>query len=897
MKKLFFRFMFVMASATALAYTPPAIVFNTPSANDRGAMLLGDGEVGAMAWVTADGTLHTYLQRSDSWNEVGEHVKVGGIDYVSSCPVDAGTFRQEMSLEHGEFSATWKSGGRPVSVSYRVQWGDAHLAVCAFDGAPEVVATNVNWRLFPGGVREFTAKELRRTVNFSYTEDAGFKQTFAVSADRLLAGYPPVLSGWCHVNRNSTVDQLLAFYDYTQATADLGKPDLLHNRCFGAITRTEKGVSGKTLFLSAITCFQPCAGEGEWTQRTCEVLSGKGWKLADEPARRAAHWAGWRSFWDRSHIEISPRSNDGKRTLFELPQNRKLPFAFGVSSDRQFPLKGACTKAELAFDGKVVFTGVPKAGDVLAPAPANVKNALRFDCEFTLSTTKPPQRLLDNITSGGPDGLLVDVLNGRLRVILGRRTLRHATKMVAGQPTTVAVEISPYGEVSATVNGVREDYPGPQATLAEECKAVNLAWAAQRFMTRCAGTGQLPIRFNGSLFLMNEKGNPDYRPWGHGFWWQNTRLPYYPLFAAGDLEMLDPLFRLYNYNLLEFLKRRTRRYLKHGGAFFPECMQPWGDHFVGCYGTRAFKDRTDKLQESGWHKYEWVGQLELSLMMLDYAAYQDDPVWFKDRALPAIREFVRYFDEHYRLAADGHYDWQPSQATETWWQCTDSMPEVAGLTRITERLLALPSEVVGAEDRALFTRIRARIPELPTRPLKDGRCAFAPARKYAKKCNCEHPEMYCIFPFRLCSFEKPNAEQGRATYEVRTDRLFHGWSQEELFACYLGMTEEARKHFVNRVLTHVQKKFRWPAYWGPNFNCCPDGDEGANVQNTLQSMLMQVDGDKIFLLPAWPKDWNGSFKLHAPHRTVLEGRIENGQVKDLVVTPASRRADVQIKSL
>ena len=142
------------------------------------------------------------------------------------------------------------------------------------------------------------------------------------------------------------------------------------------------------------------AGEGEWTRRTCEVLIDKGWILAEEPARRAAHWAGWRSFWDRSHIEISPRSNDGKRELCELPQNRKLPFAFGLSSDRQFPLKGVCTKAELAFDGKVVFTGAPKAGDVLAPAPANVKNALRFDCEFTLSTTKPPQRLLDNITSG-----------------------------------------------------------------------------------------------------------------------------------------------------------------------------------------------------------------------------------------------------------------------------------------------------------------------------------------------------------------------------------------------------------------------------------------------------------------------------------------------------------------
>ena len=30
---------------------------------------------------------------------------------------------------------------------------------------------------------------------------------------------------------------------------------------------------------------------------------------------------------------------------------------------------------------------------------------------------------------------------------------------------------------------------------------------------------------------------------------------------------------------------------------------------------------------------------------------------------------------------------------------------------------------------------------------------------------------------------------------------------------------------------------------------------------TLEYMLLQADGDKIYLLPAWPKTWNVSFKL------------------------------------
>jgi hypothetical protein len=50
----------------------------------------------------------------------------------------------------------------------------------------------------------------------------------------------------------------------------------------------------------------------------------------------------------------------------------------------------------------------------------------------------------------------------------------------------------------------------------------------------------------------------------------------------------------------------------------------------------------------------------------------------------------------------------------------------------------------------------------------------------------------------------------------------------------------------------------------------------------------------IRLVPAWPKDWNASFKLHAPKNTTVEGRVENGKVTDLKVTPESRSKDVVV---
>ena len=60
----------------------------------------------------------------------------------------------------------------------------------------------------------------------------------------------------------------------------------------------------------------------------------------------------------------------------------------------------------------------------------------------------------------------------------------------------------------------------------------------------------------------------------------------------------------------------------------------------------------------------------------------------------------------------------------------------------------------------------------------------------------------------------------------------------------------------------------------------------------LQAMLMQVVGKKIYLFPAWPKDWDVNFKLHALYNTTVEGELRCGNVMSLKVTPESRKADV-----
>ena len=57
-------------------------------------------------------------------------------------------------------------------------------------------------------------------------------------------------------------------------------------------------------------------------------------------------------------------------------------------------------------------------------------------------------------------------------------------------------------------------------------------------------------------------------------------------------------------------------------------------------------------------------------------------------------------------------------------------------------------------------------------------------------------------------------------------------------------------------------------------------------------MLMQCEGKQINLFPAWPKEWDVEFKLHAPMKTTVEGVYRGGKLQTLKVTPAERQKDV-----
>ena len=425
---------------------------------------------------------------------------------------------------------------------------------------------------------------------------------------------------------------------------------------------------------------------------------------------------------------------------------------------------------------------------------------------------------------------------------------------------------------------------------------VSRAYTLQRFISACSGRGNYPIKFNGSIFTVKHPGKPggaDYRRWGPAYWWQNTRLPYVSMCASGDFDMMKPLFKLYAEDLFKFFKKRTKRYLNHDGLYITEEMYIWGAIPLATYGwDSTFMERKDKLQESGYHKYEWVSSLELLYIMLDYYDYTGDSDFLKQTILPFAHEALLFFDKQYKTDENGKLFMYPSQALETWWDCTNPMPEIAGLHADTKRLLDLDTSLTAHGDREFWTKLRQKLPDIPLREI-DGMKLLAPAERFEDHRNIERPEMYAVFPFNLYGINKPNLDYAKRAMENHWKVAQFGWSQDDIFYAYMGETENAKDAIVERA-KRKDKTARFPAFWQENYDWSPDQDHGSVLLKAIQSLILQTDGNKIYLMPAWPKEWNVNFKLHAPGKTIIEGEYRDGKFKSLKVTPSSRKQDVML---
>ena len=456
---------------------------------------------------------------------------------------------------------------------------------------------------------------------------------------------------------------------------------------------------------------------------------------------------------------------------------------------------------------------------------------------------------------------------------------------VSGAATTPSA--SPEG--LATVLGA-----SPEGTIARN-------YTLFRYMLGCNSRGQWPTKFNGGLFTFDPEYvnaapeyqlSPDFRNWGGGVHTaQNQRLVYWPLLKSGDYDLLQPQIDFY-LNIYKNAEERSRLYWGHEGACLTEQIENYGLPCYPEYGTKRPAGFDPGMERNAWLEYEWDTCLEFCMMALESHRYQQPTVNCKQpsvnsKQIDFIRSCLRFFDEHYqylanqrgakKLDGNGKLVLYPGSGGETFKGAYNSTSTIAALRTVAAALCAIaPSEC----DPVLMSR-------LPKITVRDS--MIAPALHYERVQNVESTQLYPVFPWRMYGVGRPDLDIARNTYwndSLAVKFRSHvGWKQDLIWAACLGLTDEAAR-LVQLKLGDGPHRF--PSFWGPGYDWTPDHNWGGSGMIGIQEMLLQEVGDTLYLFPAWPKDWNIRFKLHASGGTVVEAELQGGRVTNVKVTPQER---------
>jgi hypothetical protein len=291
-----------------------------------------------------------------------------------------------------------------------------------------------------------------------------------------------------------------------------------------------------------------------------------------------------------------------------------------------------------------------------------------------------------------------------------------------------------------------------------------------------------------------------------------------------------------------------------------------------------------------WLEYLWDTGLEFCFMALEKERYTGADI---SEYIPLIESSLRFFDEHYQYLAkqrsvipldgNGKLVLFPGSACETYKGAYNATSTIAALKTVTSRLLELPEHYLDTIKRKYYAEFLNRIPDIHTREI-DGHTVIAPAWQWERIQNMESPQLYPVFPWGIYGIGKPGLDVAINTFRYDPDvvqfRNHLSWNQNAIFAARLGLTDDAKELVIQKLQDSGR---RFPAFWGPGYDWTPDHNWGGSGMIALQEMLLQTDGDKLITLPAWPKDWDVHFKLHAPYNKVVECKYVNGEIKELTV--------------
>lgn len=449
-------------------------------------------------------------------------------------------------------------------------------------------------------------------------------------------------------------------------------------------------------------------------------------------------------------------------------------------------------------------------------------------------------------------------------------------------------------------------------------RLISKYYAHQRFINACTTRGKYPTPFNGSTLTMDRPvgypsffgisanaQNADYRDWnGNRLFWQNTRHIYWPMLTSGDYDMTEQISR-YCRDILPLCRERAMVHENNPGILLYEGTGVGGD----CVFGRSVPIHLTEHRG---------GMTDLAILLADIYDHTRDQTFFTDTYQPWADATVTFFEHKFpNRDAKGRMLLAPSAAVETYKNSTNSAPEVGPLRRILIDLLRLDPGMLTPAQRSRYQALLDIMPQPPLKTVLNQPMLGVYQTGDAGRDMIETPSLYSVWPAREAGLGRLSLlAAGRRDHGTRmvtfdgtpaSSSESGGWLYTPTVAAQLNLPQQAKFYALRNFLEPVPStvgigsqtvsnpypgKPRFHAFWESRFDYIPDQCHGGSTIHGLENMIVQSQGSKIYLFPAWPEEWDVNFKVHAAQNTVLEGVFQNGVLQSLTVTPSSRAADV-----
>jgi autotransporter-associated beta strand protein len=453
---------------------------------------------------------------------------------------------------------------------------------------------------------------------------------------------------------------------------------------------------------------------------------------------------------------------------------------------------------------------------------------------------------------------------------------------------------------------------------AGQAREISNYYAHQRFINACTLRGRYPTPFNGTTLTMDRPvgypsffgvsgsaQNADYRDWdGMRIFWQNTRHIYWPLLTSGDYDMTEAMTRVCR-DILPICKERSMVREGNPGMLLFEGIGVGGDTVFGNNVP------THLTEHRG-------GMTDVAMLLADIYDHTRDQTFFTDTYLPWTDAVVTYFEHKFPdRDSRGKMLFSPSAAVETYKNSTNPAPEVGPIRRILSDLLRLDPGTLTTAQRSRYQTLLGIMPEPPLKNVLNQPMLGVYQTGDPGRDMIETPSLYSVWPAReaglgrlsLLAAGRRDHGSRMFTFDGTPGRSFEsgGWLYTPTVAAQLNLPQQAKFYALRNFLDPLPEtvgngtasvsnpypgKPRFHAFWESRFDYIPDQCHGGSTIHGLENMIVQSHGNKIYLFPAWPEEWDVNFKVHAAQNTVLEGVYQNGVLQSLTVNPPSRAADV-----